>query len=180
MGMVMMAMVWRTGSLAAAMGFHFINNIGALTVAGADQGPSSIALFVWSPAQLTASASSELLIIGLLAGVCLFTVRAAAERSGARPQEVKRGLRRRCALRAGSQPGASSAGSWLPVSATTSASGVIHWPLSRTVARARAETRPVGVRRVHEDEIKRRAPSPAGLGPRSVAERRWMRVLPKS
>ncbi len=66
MGMVMMAMVWRTGSLAAAMGFHFINNIGALTVAGADQGPSSIALFVWSPAQLTASASSELLIIGLL------------------------------------------------------------------------------------------------------------------
>lgn len=66
MGMVMMVMVWRTGSLAAAMGFHFINNIGALTVAGADQGPSSIALFVWSPAQLTASASSELLIIGLL------------------------------------------------------------------------------------------------------------------
>jgi len=66
MGMVMMAMVWRTGSLAAAMGFHFINNIGALTVAGADQGPSSIALFVWSPDQLTASASSELLIIGLL------------------------------------------------------------------------------------------------------------------
>lgn len=66
MGMVMMVMVWRTGSLAAAMGFHFINNIGALTVGGADQGPSSIALFVWSPAQLTASASSELLIIGLL------------------------------------------------------------------------------------------------------------------
>lgn len=66
MGMVMLAMVWRTGSLAAAMGFHFINNIGALTLAGADQGPSSIALFVWSPAQLAASASSELLIIGLL------------------------------------------------------------------------------------------------------------------
>lgn len=66
MGMVMMAMVWRTGSLAAAMGFHLINNIGALTVAGADQGSSSIALFVWSPAQLTESASSELLIIGLL------------------------------------------------------------------------------------------------------------------
>lgn len=66
MGMVMMAMVWRTGSLAAAIGFHFVNNIGALTVAGADQGPASIALFVWSPAQLTESASSELLIIGLL------------------------------------------------------------------------------------------------------------------
>lgn len=66
MGMVMLAMVWRTGSLAAAMGFHFINNVGALTLAGADQGPSSIALFVWSPDQLMASASSELLIIGLL------------------------------------------------------------------------------------------------------------------
>ena len=66
MGMVMLAMVWRTGSLAAAIGFHFINNIGALTLAGADQGPSSIALFVWSPDQLTASASTELLIIGLL------------------------------------------------------------------------------------------------------------------
>lgn len=66
MGMVMLAMVWRTGSLAAAIGFHFINNIGALTLAGTDQGPSSIALFVWSPDQLMASASSELLIIGLL------------------------------------------------------------------------------------------------------------------
>lgn len=66
MGMVMLAMVWRTGSLAAAIGFHFINNVGALTLAGADQGPSSIALFVWSPDQLMASASTELLIIGLL------------------------------------------------------------------------------------------------------------------
>ncbi len=66
MGMVMLVMVWRTGSLAAAMGFHFVNNIGALTVAGADQGPSSIALFVWSPEQMMASASTELLLIGLL------------------------------------------------------------------------------------------------------------------
>ncbi|RYG23841.1 MAG: CPBP family intramembrane metalloprotease, partial [Burkholderiales bacterium] len=52
MGMVMMAMVWRTGSLAAAIGFHFINNVGALTLAGSDQGPSSIALFVWTPEQM--------------------------------------------------------------------------------------------------------------------------------
>ncbi|MET0370116.1 MAG: CPBP family intramembrane glutamic endopeptidase [Sphingobium sp.] len=66
MGMVMMAMVWRTGSLAAAIGFHFINNVGALTLAGSDQGPSSIALFVWTPEQMMASASGELLIIGLL------------------------------------------------------------------------------------------------------------------
>ena len=66
MGMVMLAMVWRTGSLAAAIGFHFINNIGALTLAGSDRGPSSIALFVWTPEQLMHSASTELLIIGLL------------------------------------------------------------------------------------------------------------------
>jgi len=66
MGLVMMAMVWRTGSLAAAIGFHFINNIGALTVAGADSGPSSLALFVWTPEQLMHGASIELLLIGLL------------------------------------------------------------------------------------------------------------------
>ncbi|GEM_PF-904959 len=66
MGLVMMAMVWRTGSLAAAIGFHFINNIGALVVAGADSGPSSIALFVWSPDQLMHGAAVELLLIGLL------------------------------------------------------------------------------------------------------------------
>ena len=66
MGMVMMAMVWRTGSLAAAIGFHFINNIGALLLAGADSGPSSIALFVWTPDQLMNGASFELLLMGLL------------------------------------------------------------------------------------------------------------------
>lgn len=66
MGMVMLAMVWRTGSLAAAVGFHFVNNIGALTVAGGDQGAASIALFVWTPEQMMASASTELLLVGLL------------------------------------------------------------------------------------------------------------------
>ncbi len=66
MGMVMLAMVWRTGSLAAAIGFHFINNIGALTLAGADSGPSSLALFVWTPDQLMHGVSVELLLIGLL------------------------------------------------------------------------------------------------------------------
>lgn len=66
MGMVMLAMVWRTGSLAAAIGFHFINNIGARTLAGADSGPSSLAPFVWTPDQLMHGASVELLLIGLL------------------------------------------------------------------------------------------------------------------
>ncbi len=66
MGLVMTAMVWRTGSIAAAIGFHFINNIGALTIAGGDTGPSSLALFVWSQDQLMAGASAELLLIGVL------------------------------------------------------------------------------------------------------------------
>jgi membrane protease YdiL (CAAX protease family) len=71
MGMVMLAMVWRTGSLAAAIGFHFINNVGALTLAGADSGSSSMALFVWTPDQLTHGASIELLLVG---GVLAFVL----------------------------------------------------------------------------------------------------------
>lgn len=66
MGLMMTAMVWRTGSIAAAVGFHFINNVGALAVAGGDTGPSSMALFVWSQEQLLSGASVELLLIGLL------------------------------------------------------------------------------------------------------------------
>lgn len=66
MGLVMTAMVWRTGSLAAAMGFHWVNNLGALTLAGSDAGPSSLSLFVWSPDELMRGASGELLLIGLL------------------------------------------------------------------------------------------------------------------
>ncbi|MFT3724721.1 MAG: CPBP family intramembrane metalloprotease [Hyphomonadaceae bacterium] len=66
MGLVMMAMVWRTGSLAAAMGFHWVNNLGALTFAGSDAGSSSLSLFVWSPDELMRGASGELLLIGLL------------------------------------------------------------------------------------------------------------------
>lgn len=66
MGMVMLAMVWRTGSLAAAIGFHLVNNVGALVLAGPDNGPSSLALFVWRQDQLMHGASTELLLIGLL------------------------------------------------------------------------------------------------------------------
>jgi membrane protease YdiL (CAAX protease family) len=66
MGLVMMAMVWRTGCLAAAMGFHWVNNLGALTLSGADAGSSSLSLFVWSPDELMRGASIELLLVGLL------------------------------------------------------------------------------------------------------------------
>lgn len=66
LGLVMMALVWRTGSLAAAIGFHLVNNIVALTVAGADAGLSTVALFVWSPAEMIETTTADLLIMGLL------------------------------------------------------------------------------------------------------------------
>jgi len=66
MGLVMMAMVWRTGSLAAAVGFHFVNNVGALlTVAVADISPP-VALWVWRPADVLEGASADVLLLGLL------------------------------------------------------------------------------------------------------------------
>ncbi len=66
LGLVMMATVWRTGGIAVAMGIHVVNNIAALTVAGVDNGPSSLSLFVWSQSDLMRSASSDVLFIGLL------------------------------------------------------------------------------------------------------------------
>ncbi len=66
LGLVMMALVWRTGGLAAAIGFHLVNNIVALTVAGADAGPSTVALFVWSPVEMIETTTADLLIMGLL------------------------------------------------------------------------------------------------------------------
>lgn len=66
LGLVMMAMVWRTGSLAAAMGFHFANNVGALLVVGvAGVGPP-VSLWVWLPGEATAGASADLLMLGIL------------------------------------------------------------------------------------------------------------------
>lgn len=66
LGLVMMAMVWRTGSLAAAMGFHFANNIGALLIIGiAGVGPP-VSLFVWLPTEAMAGASADLLMLGIL------------------------------------------------------------------------------------------------------------------
>jgi membrane protease YdiL (CAAX protease family) len=66
LGLVMMAMVWRTGSLAAAMGFHFANNIGAILVLGVAGVGSPVSLFMWAPDQAIAMASADLLAMGLL------------------------------------------------------------------------------------------------------------------
>lgn len=65
LGLAMMAMVWRTGSLAAAIGFHFLNNVVTLMVAGSDVGYGSIGLFVWSADGMAKSAMSDLFITGL-------------------------------------------------------------------------------------------------------------------
>lgn len=66
LGLVMMAMVWRTGSLAAAMGFHFANNIGAILVVGISGVGQPVSLFVWQPSQALAGASADVLMLGIL------------------------------------------------------------------------------------------------------------------
>ncbi len=66
LGLVMMATVWRTGNLAAAMGFHFINNIGALLVVNVAGSTPPISLFVISLPDAMASAPTDLLMLGLL------------------------------------------------------------------------------------------------------------------
>ncbi len=66
LGLVMMAMVWRTGSLAAAMGFHFANNFGAILVVGIAGVGQPVSLFTWAPSQAMAGASADVLMLGLL------------------------------------------------------------------------------------------------------------------
>jgi membrane protease YdiL (CAAX protease family) len=66
LGLVMMAMVWRTGSLAAAMGFHVANNVGAVLVIDTTGAGAPVSLFAWTPDQAMASASVDLLAMGLL------------------------------------------------------------------------------------------------------------------
>lgn len=66
LGLVMMAMVWRTGSLAAAMGFHFANNLGAILVVGIAGVGQPVSLFTWAPSQAMAGASADVLMLGIL------------------------------------------------------------------------------------------------------------------
>lgn len=66
LGLVMMAMVWRTGSLAAAMGFHFANNVGALLTVGVGGLAPPVSLWMWLPADALAGASADLLMLGML------------------------------------------------------------------------------------------------------------------
>ena len=66
LGLVMMAMVWRTGSLATAMGFHFANNVGALLTVGVAGVAPPVSLWMWLPGDAMAGASADLLMLGVL------------------------------------------------------------------------------------------------------------------
>ena len=66
LGLVMTAMVWRTGGLAAAMGFHLMNNIGAMLLVGIAGVTPPISLFVMDYSTMIGSASTDMLVLGLL------------------------------------------------------------------------------------------------------------------
>lgn len=66
LGLVMTATVWRTGGLSAAMGFHFVNNIGALLVVSVAGSSPPVSLFLISLPDALGSAPTDLLMLGLL------------------------------------------------------------------------------------------------------------------
>ncbi|MEQ1780712.1 MAG: CPBP family intramembrane glutamic endopeptidase [Hyphomonadaceae bacterium] len=66
LGLVMTATVWRTGGLSAAMGFHFINNIGALLVVSVAGSSPPVSLFLLSLTDAVSSSPTDLLMLGLL------------------------------------------------------------------------------------------------------------------
>jgi hypothetical protein len=66
LGLVMTATVWRTGALSAAIGFHVVNNIGAMLVVGLGAGTPPVSLFVLSYGDVLALAPTDLLVLGLL------------------------------------------------------------------------------------------------------------------
>jgi len=65
MGLVMAATVWRTGGISTAMGFHTVNNVGALLVVGIGSS-SPVSLYVVDVADLVASAPVDIFMLGLL------------------------------------------------------------------------------------------------------------------
>ena len=66
LGLVMTATVWRTSGLSAAMGFHFVNNIGALLVVSVAGSSPPVSLFVFSLPDALGSSPTDLLMLGLL------------------------------------------------------------------------------------------------------------------
>ncbi len=66
LGLVMTATVWRTGGLSVAMGFHLMNNIGAMMLISVAGVTPAISLFVVDYRDMMASAPVDLLVLGLL------------------------------------------------------------------------------------------------------------------
>lgn len=66
LGLVLTALVWRTGSLAAAMGFHLMNNIGAMLVFSVGGASPPISLYVFGYTEIAGAAPTDLLVLGLL------------------------------------------------------------------------------------------------------------------
>ena len=62
----MAAMVWRTGNLSAAIGFHVANNIGALLVLGVEGAAPPVTLYVAPYQAMMGAAPIDVLILGLL------------------------------------------------------------------------------------------------------------------
>lgn len=66
LGLVMTALVWRTGNLSAAIGFHVANNIGALLVVGIEGAAPPVTLYVAPYQAMMGAAPTDVLILGLL------------------------------------------------------------------------------------------------------------------
>jgi membrane protease YdiL (CAAX protease family) len=66
MGLIFTAMVWRTGGLAAAMGFHTVNNLTGFTIAGYDTGSAPTTLLSWRADEMVGPGPADLLMLGLL------------------------------------------------------------------------------------------------------------------
>lgn len=65
-GMVLMVMVWRTGSLAAAMGFHFLNNVGGFLFVGSEGGLGSLALYTFPVEEVVRGSGADMTMLVLL------------------------------------------------------------------------------------------------------------------
>jgi membrane protease YdiL (CAAX protease family) len=65
-GLILAATVWRTGGLAAAMGFHTVNNLTGFTVAGYERGGAPTTLLSWRADEIVGVGPMDVLLLGIL------------------------------------------------------------------------------------------------------------------
>jgi membrane protease YdiL (CAAX protease family) len=65
-GLILAATVWRTGGLAAAMGFHTVNNLTGFTVAGYESGGAPTTLLSWRADEIVGVGPMDVLLLGIL------------------------------------------------------------------------------------------------------------------